>query len=155
MIRNCDFRDRLNLYQIDFFCCLVVAMVSFVSFCVYVGVYDIIIKPEKEKTEWLFYLLFYGSLLIGFWIYPIFKDLVFENGSLAKKIKKVKIIDEKTLEKPSVKKLILRNILYPLYPINLIFCKKRMDNRTLADIIFKTRVIYLEENKKAKEFNCE
>lgn len=54
--------------------------------------------------------------------------------------------------------MISRNIFYitPLtIGVNLIFCRIRLDNRTLSDIITKTRVVYSKEHKKSNEFKCE
>ena len=146
MIRNCNCRDRLKLYAIDTIFCAIFSTAFLMAFLV-----------VSEIIIWLFlndsYRYTIGNIGLflteKIWIvYPFFKDLFFKNGSIAKKILKVKVIDSTTGERPTIKKLILRNIFFPVKLIDLIVSCRRLDSLTLGDLITRTRVVYCEDNLK-------
>lgn len=70
----------------------------------------------------------------------IFKDLVFENRSLGKKIVKLEIIT-KELKKPNSKILILKNITLLLWPIEIIVMFLSRKGKRIGDYLFKTSVV--------------
>lgn len=104
MIRNCDFKDRLKIYAIDFIFCGVGYIIVFMTITICLYLFDKIVAFEFFEKNTYYKIVDTISYVIGFYIYPIFKDLFFENGSVAKKIMKVQLIDSKTNEKPTIKK---------------------------------------------------
>lgn len=149
MTRNCDFKDRIKLVFIEEFTCIAITISLWFASLVMIELFFPFFK-EEFPAMLVFEILFVVS--------HFFKDVIFKRQSIAEKTMKVRIIDEKTNQRPSAKKLIFRNIFFITYitlGIDLIFCFKRFDNRTLGDIVSKTRVVYCEEHPKSKEFNCE
>ncbi|MBP5519353.1 MAG: RDD family protein [Treponema sp.] len=82
------------------------------------------------------------SILCTFFAYIllVFKD-VFRNGSLGKKIMKLKIIDSKTNKNASVGKRILRNITWILSWIE--FIVYLTTNKRIGDRLAKTDVVQI------------
>ena len=154
MIRNCSFKDRVKLYFVEYCFCAIIYVVSVVAFVPVIWCVDFF-NVANFNDQAFYDVTDKFSFLIAFYIYPIFKDVFFKNGSIVKKLLNVNLIDAETMKKPRVTKLIIRNSLFPIYLINLIFCFKRLDNRTLGDIMTKTRVVYSEDNPKSKEFKCD
>ena len=75
-----------------------------------------------------------------------FNGVVFEEGSLGRKIKKIRLIDIKTKKKPNVFKLLILNDLttgcfYYYLP------KRRKDQRTFWELVFGCSTIDISENK--------
>lgn len=146
MRKNCLWKDRVKIELLDFFSFYLTYMaVSFSITTVILILSDVFLFNVSEDV-----------VLIGAYVlyiatekpYALIKDFLFKNGSLGKKMMKCKVIDSKTGEKPKPIKLLLRNLLQidtSLIIIGIIFSAKRLDSRTLADIITKTDVIYLEE----------
>ena len=146
MTRNCGFKDRVKSYIFDFiFFSIFYHLVFLFGVGIIIEVFKIDIRnTDSEKVG----IITYNVMIFSFKIYVLFKDFLFKNGSLAKKAMKVKVIDAQTGERPSKKKLILRNIFYitPLTTVvNLAFCFKRLDNLSLGDLITKTRVVYIQD----------
>ena len=91
------------------------------------------------------------TMFLGWFIYPVFMELLTPYGSLGKKISKIKVIDAETGEKPSKKKLILRGLIFSFLTIfDAFFCIVNIDHLSVIDMITKTRVV--PETYGEKEF---
>ncbi len=148
MTRNCSFKDRVKLFFIDYisfltFYYLVFFTIFLIIFTTFLEIFNLPFELDLETNVFVLIMD-----CISWPIYSLFKDFLFKNGSFAKKVRKVKVIDAQTGEKPSKKKLILRNIFYITAlttGVNLVFCFKRLDNLSLGDLITKTRVVYIQD----------
>ena len=72
----------------------------------------------------------------------IFKDIVFKNKSIGKKIIGLEITT-KNGQKPKFFILLLRNLFVIIWPVE--FITLIMLKKTIGDIIFKTKVDFIEE----------
>ncbi len=148
MRKNCLWKDRVKIELLDFFSYyLTIMALMFTVLIVLLTISDIFllnIMESEDSVKTLVYILYLGTEKP----YALIKDFLFKNGSLGKKMMKCRVIDSKTGEKPKPIKLLLRNLLQIdtlFIIIGIIVSYKRLDSRTLADIITKTDVIYLEE----------
>ncbi len=106
---------------------------------------------QNFKIEYLLYpsiKMFYviGIVLYAIWfiVYPLFKDLIFKNASIGKKLFKLHIVDSKN-EVPRKSKMILRNITFFIAPIEILLILLNNGIR-LGDIIADTKVIAQKES---------
>ena len=86
----------------------------------------------------------YGTIVLTLVVYPMFKDLMFECGSVGCRIFKIKIVNDSG-EKPTKRQLILRGCFFHMIWIDIFVSMKRLDNRSLTDIITKTRQIKIQD----------
>lgn len=145
MRKNCLYKDRIKIELIDFFSFYLTYTVTIFSITTVLliisDVFSVNISDAPERIAVILYLITEKP-------YALIKDFLFKNGSLGKKKMKCKVIDSKTGEKPKAIKLVLRNLLQIdtlFIIIGIIMSYKRLDSRTLADIVTKTDVVYLNE----------
>ena len=100
---------------------------------------------EFINADIAYNIIFYGCLIFSVLIYPIFKDLIFDCGSIGCKILKIKIVDENG-NKPTKKQLMLRGTFFHLFWIDYFVSKKSTDYCSLADKITKTKQVYLSDD---------
>lgn len=83
-----------------------------------------------------------GFFLGGAWfvVFCLFKDCLFGRRSVGKLILGLKIVDAETLQKPSLSKLILRNLPFIIVQVEGILVLLN-HGRRLGDVIAKTKVV--------------
>ena len=114
-------------------------MAFFIPFCFIELIVCFVVLSESFVDY-----LFESNLIFLILIIPyIFINEFFtKNGSLGKKIMKIKIINEENYKRPNKLRLLLRGIGNLLTALDILFCYRRIDRRSLGDVISKTRVIY-------------
>ena len=82
----------------------------------------------------------YGVLLslFTFLVLPFFKDCLFRSVSLGKALMGLKIVDGITFEKAKISKLLLRNLTFYFFFIELLLLL--IHGETIADLLTKTTV---------------
>lgn len=141
-MKNITFSKRIKAYIIDW----VFIIILMSGLLCLIGTILVIIGELLNNNLLNFDILYFVILVGSVYIYPIFKDLTFSCGSIGCKIMKIKIVDQESGLRPTKKQLILRGFFFMVYPIDLIFVYKRLDNLSLSDIVTNTRVIYQFEN---------
>ena len=82
--------------------------------------------------------------------YFLISELFTKNGSVGKKIMKVKVVNLENDSRPSFGRMLLRGVGNLLSFVDLLFCYKRLDRRSLGDLISKTRVVYATDEQQIK-----
>lgn len=82
-------------------------------------------------------------LMIFQYCLVLFKDIPFTTGSIGKKLVGLKIVNQDG-SKPSRVKLLLRNILFPLMPIDAFIVA--LTDQKIMDRILKLKVVNTEKN---------
>ena len=85
-----------------------------------------------------------GALLFVFFVlsFPaifVFRDVIFDGRSIAKRIFKLRIIDIETNELPSNRKLIIRNLFFFIYPVEFIMLLAL--DKSLGDMATNTTIV--------------
>lgn len=85
-----------------------------------------------------------GVLLFVFFVlsFPAFfvlRDVIFKGQSIAKRIFKLRVVDNETNTLPETKKLIVRNVFFFIYPVDAIMLL--VTNKSLGDIATNTTII--------------
>ena len=84
-----------------------------------------------------------GALLFVFFVFSfpaifVFRDVIFKGQSIAKRIFKLRIIDNETNNLPNMKKLIIRNLFFFIYPADAIILL--VASKTLGDLVTNTTI---------------
>lgn len=106
---------------------IVAFLIDFVPICVffYLILNYIMMTTEKSLLELVDSGVYY-AVLFPFGLLWLFKD-VFNGASIGKHIMKIRIVDENN-QKPSVHKLILRNLTLGIWPLEVYFLlNKKLD----------------------------
>ena len=82
--------------------------------------------------------------------YFLISELFTKNGSVGKKIMKVKVVNLENDSRPSFGRMLLRGVGNLLSFVDLHFCYTRLDRRSLGDLISKTRVVYATGEQQIK-----
>ena len=140
---NCSTKDRIKAiavdYAVSFLICITTVMIM--ATMVYIAYIAFQIDLRNIRGDVLAYI-------IAFKIFPIFKELFFPCGSIGYKLLKFKVVDLENDQKPTNKKMLIRGLIFAIFPmIDIIVSAVRLDRRTLTDIITKTRVIYIPKEK--------
>ena len=85
-----------------------------------------------------------GALLFVFFVlsFPaifVFRDVIFNGQSIAKRIFKLRVIDIETNELPSNRKLIIRNLFFFIYPVEFIMLLAL--DKSLGDMATNTTIV--------------
>ena len=85
-----------------------------------------------------------GALLFVFFglSFPaifVFRDVIFKGQSIAKRIFKLRVIDNETNELPKKGKLVIRNLFFFIYPVEAILLIAT--NRSIGDMATNTTVV--------------
>ena len=143
---NVTLSKRIKAYVIDLlFIFAFMVVLSFLLGAI-LSIIGKILNTNLFQLDIISNLFMFSILVISIYIYPIFKDLIFSCGSIGYKLTKTKIIDQKTGLRPTKKQLVLRGLFFAIFPIDLVFTYKRLDNLSLADIATNTRVVAQSEN---------
>ena len=84
-------------------------------------------------------LLLFALLVLLFPTLFVFRDVLLNGRSIAKRMFRLRVIDNVTAQKPSNKKLVLRNLFFVAYPVELVLLIAK--GRSLGDIVTKTSVV--------------
>lgn len=145
-MRNISVKKKTTTYFIDWIVIIALYGIGMSLFMVLWYFFCFVInKLEIINTDAVYNIIYYSCLVFSVLIYPLFKDLIFECGSIGCKLSKVKIINENGI-KPTKKQLLLRGLLFHIFWIDFFVAKRRLDNCSLTDIITKTRQVYLFDN---------
>ena len=112
--------------------------IDFIPLCV---VFTLILNFVMEKTEKSLLELtnngVYYAVLLSVGLLSMLKD-IFNGASIGKRIVKIKVVDENN-QKPSIGKLILRNLTLVIWPLEFYFL---LNNKIkIGDRITKTQVV--------------
>lgn len=143
-MKNCSLKDRTIMLFLDCIFSFVVAT-AFLILLYLIGEFVIWVVGENIRppiAEFGFY-----STRVMFFLLMLFKDVFFKEKGFSERIMKIKIINISNENRPSKKQLLIRNIFYPIAVIDFIVCHRRLDHRTLGDIVSKTRVVYDKETE--------
>ena len=91
-------------------------------------------------------LLLFVLLVLLFPTLFVFRDVLLNGRSIAKRIFRLRVIDNVTSEKPSNKKLVLRNLFFVAYPVELVLLI--VTGRSLGDMVTKTSVVKYSKQPK-------
>ena len=110
------------------------------GFCFFIG--------PRFNAEYLLYpsikmFSCYGVILSVLWflLFPLFKDCIFKNASLGKKILGIQIVNIGDKTQPLTIQLIKRNIMFYFIFIEIIVFFLN-SGRTVGDVISNTAVVY-------------
>lgn len=123
---------RIIAFFIDYY---ILLMISFVV-AFFIGIFGTIFKGNFMMNSLNFLI---NGITIPIAILGLFfKDLIFKNYSVGKKIMhlRIKTVDD---NKPSVTQLVARNLFYIIWPLEILTLI--ITGKRLGDIIFKTQVI--------------
>ncbi len=134
-INSCSFKRRYIAFYIDAFICINIILFAIIPALTLADLFSI------EVTD-TFVNVFTIFMVILFILLMTIKDFPFKNGSIGKKIMKMKIIDINTKQKPSSLKLMLSNFCFLNFGvIDYFVAKDSLDNRTLAEIVTSTAIV--------------
>ena len=85
------------------------------------------------------YILIFFLIVLSFPTLFVVRDALFNGRSIAKRIFKLRVIDNETNELPSKQKLVIRNLFFFFYPVNAILLIAT--NNTIGDMVTNTTVI--------------
>lgn len=91
-------------------------------------------------------LLLFVLLVLLFPTLFVFRDVLLNGRSIAKRIFRLRVIDNVTGEKPSNKKLVIRNLFFVAYPVELVLLI--VTGRSLGDMVTKTSVVKYSKQPK-------
>lgn len=138
---NTSFQIRLKAFLLDGLFSIVFCIFNIFIVVIILGTLSNLFKLDYEiydRIPFLERIICY--LTLG--AYFIFKDLFTKNGSFGNKIMKIKVVNSQSLERPNNKKLVLKGMIsFFTSFVDIAFCKYRLDNRSLSDVVSKTRVI--------------
>ena len=95
-----------------------------------------IIKTQELQ---LWHLLTFLFFVLSFPTLFVFRDILFNGRSIAKRIFKLRVIDNSTNELPPKYKLILRNLFFSIYPVEAILLI--VTNKSLGDMTTNTTIV--------------
>ena len=150
-LENVTVSKRMKAYFIDLAFAIIVAML--LALLISVVLYLISKIIHNELYDLIVDIGYEVCLILAILLYPIFKDIIFTDGSIGYKIMKIKVLDQKTNLPPIKKKLILKGLFFYVHVIDFIFSAIRLDRLSLSDIITDTRVVYKSDYDTEKEFS--
>ena len=118
-----------------------------VAFYIDILVYGFVIIMVAVPSLMLIFYLFVGGMIrnvfmdifyIVFFVFFSFKDLLYKNASVGKKILHLKVVTDDS-KIPCKKIIILRNILDFIWPVNFIILI--ISGKKMEDWLFKTNVV--------------
>lgn len=109
-IKVIDLFKRYGAFVID------VITASLIGYVAFIITLEVVYYNYPDIIENNFLLANYINNILVL-ILVICKDLVFRNASIGKKILKLKVVTDEG-NKPSVKSMLIRNILFLIWPIN-------------------------------------
>ena len=69
----------------------------------------------------------------------VLRDVIFKGQSIAKRIFKLRVVDNETSALPETKKLIVRNLFFFIYPVDAIMLLAT--NKSLGDTVTNTTIV--------------
>ena len=103
-------------------------------------VYGFILKTITEAQGLrVVYALVFVLFVLSYPLLFVVRDALFKGRSVAKRIFKLRVIDNETNELPKKQKLIIRNLFVFVYPIEAIFLIAT--NKSIGDVATNTTVV--------------
>ena len=102
-------------------------------------IYALIFKSITEAQLKAVYALIFVIFVLSFPSLFVVRDVLFKGRSVAKRIFKLRVIDNETNEIPEKKKLVIRNLFFFIYPIEAILLIAT--NKSIGDMITNTTVV--------------
>lgn len=100
-------------------------------------IYALIFKSITEVKA--VYALIFVIFVLSFPSLFVVRDVLFKGRSVAKRIFKLRVIDNETNVIPEKKKLVIRNLFFFIYPIEAILLIAT--NKSIGDMITNTTVV--------------
>ena len=91
-------------------------------------------------------MLLFVLLVLLFPTMFVFRDVLFNGRSIAKRLFRLRVIDNATNERTSNKKLVIRNLFFVAYPVELVLLI--VTGRSLGDMVTKTSVVKYSKQPK-------
>ena len=91
-------------------------------------------------------MLLFVLLVLLFPTMFVFRDVLFNRRSIAKRLFRLRVIDNATNERTSNKKLVIRNLFFVAYPVELVLLI--VTGRSLGDMVTKTSVVKYSKQPK-------
>ena len=85
------------------------------------------------------YALIFVLFILSFPVLFVVRDALFNGRSIAKRIFKLRVVDNETNELPAKPKLIIRNLFFFIYPVEAILLIAT--NKSLGDMTTNTTVV--------------
>ena len=91
-------------------------------------------------------MLLFVLLVLLFPTMFVFRDVLFNGRSIAKRLFRLRVIDNATNERTSNKKLVIRNLFFVAYPVELVLLI--VTGRSLGDMVTETSVVKYSKQPK-------
>ena len=120
---------RILAWIIDWNLCGIPALI-------YTSIFKTITEAQGLKA---LYALIFVLFVLSFPILFVVRDAIFKGRSVAKRIFKLRVIDNETNELPKKEKLVIRNLFFFIYPVEAIFLIAT--NQSIGDMTTNTTVV--------------
>ena len=120
---------RILAWIIDWNLCGIPALV-------YAFIFKTITEAQGLKAV---YALIFVLFVLSYPVLFVVRDVLFKGRSVAKRIFKLRVIDNETNELPKKQKLIIRNLFFFLYPVEFIMLLA--SDKSLGDMVTNTTIV--------------
>ena len=120
---------RILAWIIDWNLCGIPALI-------YAFIFKTMAETQGLKAVYAFLFILF---VLSFPTLFVVRDVLFRGRSIAKRIFKLRVIDNETNELPSKQKLIIRNLFFFIYPIEAILLVAT--NKSVGDMATNTTVV--------------
>ena len=120
---------RILAWIIDWNLCGIPALI-------YAFIFKTITEAQGLKAV---YALVFVLFVLSFPVLFVVRDVLFKGRSVAKRIFKLRVIDNETNELPKKQKLIIRNLFFFLYPVEFIMLLA--SDKSLGDMVTNTTIV--------------
>ena len=120
---------RILAWIIDWNLCGIPALI-------YTFIFNTIIETQGLRVV---YTLVFVLFVLSYPVLFVVRDVLFKGRSVAKRIFKLRVIDNETNELPQKQKLIIRNLFFFIYPIEAILLIAT--NKSIGDMATNTTVV--------------
>ena len=120
---------RILAWIIDWNLCGIPALI-------YARIFKTITEAQGLKA---LYALIFVLFVLSFPILFVVRDAIFKGRSVAKRIFKLRVIDNETNELPKKEKLVIRNLFFFIYPVEAILLIAT--NQSIGDMTTNTTVV--------------
>ncbi len=134
---GCENGKRIKSGMLDLLFCMLGTMVISFSDILIIAIFYI---PTGKVLEVLTTILYFVNMIV----HMVLWGFILDEGSIGKKICKMKVLDIKTRKKPNCLKLLLVNI-FSFGRRGFFNLDNRLDRRTLIERLTKCSVVDLEE----------
>jgi uncharacterized RDD family membrane protein YckC len=103
---------------------------------IYASIFKSITETQAVKA---IYALLFVLFVLSFPTLFVVRDVLFKGRSIAKRIFKLRVIDNETNELPEKEKLVIHNLFFFIYPVEAIF--RIATNKSIGDMVTNTTVV--------------